>query len=118
MRVGASARSAPRGQPRGEPGPSTIVASAPAGGPLPWFAPSLNGAVWALASDASWLWLGGSFTSVNGVARPGLATLQPTTGAVDPGCNPPWRSQGLWVASDTSHIGGETHQRIALMPVP
>ncbi|HST65742.1 MAG TPA: hypothetical protein VLM05_11190 [Mycobacteriales bacterium] len=25
-------------------------------------------------------------------------------------------ARGLWVASDTTHIGRETHQRIALLP--
>ena len=25
-------------------------------------------------------------------------------------------TQGLWVGSDTTHIGGEAHARIALMP--
>jgi hypothetical protein len=25
-------------------------------------------------------------------------------------------SRGLWVASDTTHIGGEVHKRIALLP--
>jgi hypothetical protein len=51
------------------------------------FVPSVNGAVWALASDGASLWIGGTFTSVNGVARRGLAKLNPTTGAVDAGFN-------------------------------
>jgi len=37
------------------------------------FAPSVNGEVWALASDGSSLWIGGTFTSVNGTARRGVA---------------------------------------------
>ena len=51
------------------------------------FAPSVNGEVWALASDGSSLWIGGTFTSVNGTARRGVAKLNPTTGAVDPAFN-------------------------------
>lgn len=47
------------------------------------FAPSVNGEVWAMASDGTSLWIGGTFTSVNGVARRGVAKLNPTTGAVD-----------------------------------
>ena len=51
------------------------------------FAPNLNGAVWALASDGTSLWVGGTFTSVNGVARRGVAKLNPATGAVDTAFN-------------------------------
>jgi hypothetical protein len=51
------------------------------------FAPSVNGEVWALASNGTSLWIGGTFTSVNGVARRGLAKLNPTTGAVDTAFN-------------------------------
>jgi hypothetical protein len=51
------------------------------------FAPSVNGEVWGLASDGTSLWIGGTFTSVNGVARRGLAKLNPTTGAVDTAFN-------------------------------
>jgi hypothetical protein len=51
------------------------------------FAPSVNGEVWALASDGASLWVGGTFTSVNGVARRGLAKLNPATGAVDTAFN-------------------------------
>jgi hypothetical protein len=45
------------------------------------FAPSVNGEVWALASDGTSLWIGGTFTSVNGTARRGVAKLNPATGA-------------------------------------
>ncbi|HEV3464517.1 MAG TPA: hypothetical protein VG846_11125 [Actinomycetota bacterium] len=51
------------------------------------FAPSVNGEVWAMASDGTSLWIGGTFTSVNGVARRGVAKLNPTTGAVDSAFN-------------------------------
>jgi hypothetical protein len=51
------------------------------------FAPSVNGQVWALASDGTSLWIGGTFTSVNGVARRGVAKLNPATGAVDAAFN-------------------------------
>jgi len=43
--------------------------------------------VWALASDGTSLWVGGDFKTVNGVARRGLAKLNPTTGAVDTAFN-------------------------------
>jgi hypothetical protein len=51
------------------------------------FAPSVNGEVWALAGDGTSLWIGGTFTSVNGTARRGVAKLNPATGAVDPAFN-------------------------------
>jgi hypothetical protein len=51
------------------------------------FAPSVNGEVWAMASDGASLWIGGTFTSVNGTARRGIAKLNPATGAVDTAFN-------------------------------
>jgi hypothetical protein len=51
------------------------------------FAPNVNGEVWALATDGASLWIGGTFTSVNGTARRGVAKLNPTTGAVDTAFN-------------------------------
>jgi hypothetical protein len=63
---------------------SNIVAFNAASGVISTsFAPSVNGEVWAMASDGTSLWIGGTFTSVNGVARRGVAKLNPTTGAVD-----------------------------------
>jgi hypothetical protein len=66
---------------------SNLVAFNPGTGVVSSFAPTVNGAVWALASDGTWLYVGGTFTAVNGVARRGLAKLNPTTGAVDTGFN-------------------------------
>ncbi|HET9558098.1 MAG TPA: hypothetical protein VFS70_13235, partial [Actinomycetota bacterium] len=64
-----------------------IVAFNAATGVISSFAPSVNGEVWALASNGTSLWIGGTFTSVNGVARRGVAKLNPATGAVDPAFN-------------------------------
>jgi hypothetical protein len=66
---------------------SNIVAFNASTGVISSFAPSVNGEVWALASDGSSLWIGGTFTSVNGTARRGVAKLNPTTGAVDTAFN-------------------------------
>jgi hypothetical protein len=41
--------------------------------------------VTSLASHGQWLYLGGSFTAVNGTERAGLARLRATTGALDGG---------------------------------
>ncbi|QGN31830.1 hypothetical protein [Microlunatus sp. Gsoil 973] len=60
------------------------------------------------------------------VRRPGIGAINPKTGRALP-WNPTKNrgvggkdllvtSRGLWVASDTTHIGGEVHKRIALMP--
>ena len=66
---------------------SNIVAFNASTGAVSSFAPSVNGEVWGLASDGSSLYIGGTFTSVNGVARRGVAKLNPTTGTVDTGFN-------------------------------
>jgi hypothetical protein len=66
---------------------SNIVAFNTSTGVISSFAPTVNGAVWALATDGTSLYVGGSFTAVNGVARRGLAKLNPTTGAVDTAFN-------------------------------
>ena len=51
------------------------------------FAPNVNGAVWAIVPSGTSLYIGGSFSSVNGVARRGLAKIDATTGAVDTSFN-------------------------------
>ena len=51
------------------------------------FAPNVNGAVWAIVPSGTSLYIGGSFSSVNGVARRGLAKVNATTGAVDTSFN-------------------------------
>jgi hypothetical protein len=66
---------------------SNIVAFSASTGVISSFAPSVNGEVWALASDGTSLWIGGTFTSVNGTARRGVAKLNRTTGAVDTAFN-------------------------------
>jgi beta-propeller uncharacterized protein DUF5122 len=73
------------GVPGGTFSRSNIVAFNPATGQITSFAPTINGEVWALVADSvtNSLWVGGTFTTVNGVARRGLAKLNPTTGAVD-----------------------------------
>ena len=61
------------------------------------------------------------------VSRPGIGAIDPTSGkalAWNPtkdrgvgGKDLLVTARGLWVASDTAHIGHETHARIALLPV-
>ena len=46
------------------------------------FSPNFNGPVWAIQSMGSALYVGGDFTTVNGVARRGLVKIDASTGAV------------------------------------
>ena len=50
------------------------------------FAPSFNGAVWGLAHspDNNWLYVAGTFGTVNGVSARGLVRFSTATGALDP----------------------------------
>jgi hypothetical protein len=76
---------------------------------------------WVSSTSAS-----GCFGSC--VSRPGIAALNPVNGAAlswnptkDRGVGGKdllLTSAGLWVASDTTHIGGEIHERLAFMPLP
>lgn len=45
--------------------------------------------VYDIVARGSWLYAAGGFTSIQGVSRSGLARVNPTTGAVDPGFNLP-----------------------------
>ena len=63
---------------------SNVVAfSATTGAVDPGFAPQVDGDVWAVAAAGPAVYLGGSFTTVNGSARRGLVKLDLATGTVD-----------------------------------
>lgn len=47
------------------------------------FAPDVNNDVWAIAPAGGSIYIGGEFTTVNGIARPAIAKLDATTGALD-----------------------------------
>ena len=51
------------------------------------FAPNFNGDVWAIVPSGTSLYVGGNFSTVNGVARRALVKIDATTGAVDPTFN-------------------------------
>ena len=61
--------------------------NATTGVPIPAFAPRLDGKVYALAAsdDGTTLYVGGSFTTVNGQLIGGFATLDASTGALKAG---------------------------------
>jgi Domain of unknown function (DUF5122) beta-propeller len=83
----SSVTTAPGISPGGTFTRTNLVAFNPTTGVISSFAPTINGAVWALATDGTSLYVGGAFSTVNGVARRGLAKLNPTTGAVDAAFN-------------------------------
>ncbi|HEU4348203.1 MAG TPA: delta-60 repeat domain-containing protein [Actinoplanes sp.] len=66
---------------------SNIVAFNAATGVIQPFAPGISGQVWAIVASGGSLYVGGTFTAVDGVARRGLVKLNPTTGAVDTAFN-------------------------------
>jgi hypothetical protein len=72
--------------------PRTNLAAfdATTGAPRTGFHPTINGAVYTLepSADGRRLYLGGAFTTVNGLARKRLVALDPATGAVVAGFTP------------------------------
>ena len=52
------------------------------------FAPQVNGDVWGAWSDGASVYIGGGFTTVNGVTRPALAKLSLATGELDTSFQP------------------------------
>ena len=53
------------------------------------FAPNVNGEVWSVLSDGTSVYIGGNFTTVNGVSRAAVAKLDLATGSLDQAFNPP-----------------------------
>jgi hypothetical protein len=81
------------------------------------FRPNVNKPVWAIATTATRVYVGGEFTSINSTSRSGLALLDPSTGAVKTGfvgnlgtasnytcsgCNPPNFAWGVHALALTS----------------
>ncbi|RKR72934.1 beta strand repeat-containing protein [Frondihabitans australicus] len=74
------------------------------------FAPTLNGQVKTVAAsaDGSIIYIGGTFTTVNGVARSRLAALNATTGALITTFNPSpnYTVAAIAVSGSTVYFGG------------
>ena len=94
-------------------------------GSLTSWSPSLNGRVYALAAspDNSLLYVGGSFTQVNGQPYQHLVAFDLATGQISPEL-PPTQISGtvkaitqvgsdLYIGGSFSKVGGESHQRLA-----
>jgi hypothetical protein len=80
---------------------------------------TMNGNVWAIASYRGALYVGGTFTTFNGVSRRGLVKINPTTGHVDRRFNA--HLTGAVRDAEIVHhrlvIAGEFHQRLAAVNV-
>lgn len=88
------------------------------------FRADTNGPVRALASDGRRLFVGGSYTTVNGVARSRVSAVDLTTGAVDPAfrANATSNVYALATARDRlvvggsfSTLGGQARRRVAVV---
>jgi len=98
-----SVSTAPGVSPGGTFTRNNIVGFDPASGVIRSFAPNVAGEVWALASNGTSLYVGGTFATVNGVARRGVAKLDPVTGAVDTAFNANLASGNV---TDAAVVGG------------
>jgi hypothetical protein len=98
-----SVSTAPGVSPGGTFTRNNLVAFNPATGVIASFAPNVAGEVWALATDGTSLYVGGTFATVNGVARRGLAKLNRFTGAVDTAFN---AGLGSGRVTDAAVVGG------------
>ena len=77
------------------------------GSPSPW-APGVNGLVAALERVGNTLFVGGWFTTVNGVSHPNLAAIDATTGELlSWGSGASSGVQALSAVGDTLFVGGE-----------
>jgi Domain of unknown function (DUF5122) beta-propeller len=105
------------------PRANLMAVRASTGALLPFVADT-NGPVMAMATDGASLYIGGDFTTVNGVARNRLAKVNLATGAVDPAFRP---STGnpvydmlvlggkLYVAGEFNTINNVPRQRAAAL---
>jgi hypothetical protein len=99
----SSVSTAPGVSPGGTFTRNNIVAFDPTSGVIRSFAPNVAGEVWALASNGTSLYVGGTFATVNGVARRSVAKLDPVTGAVDTAFNANLTSGRV---TDAAVVGG------------
>jgi hypothetical protein len=79
------------------------------------FAPVVDGTVWAIESKGKALYIGGSFTHVNGVARPGLAKINAISGQVIQTFAPqfsPGTITEIRMARGRLIVGGTYHGRL------
>ncbi|MEO8330044.1 MAG: hypothetical protein ABI586_08575 [Candidatus Nanopelagicales bacterium] len=87
-------------------------------GAMTSFSPTFNGTVWAIEPSGSSLFVGGEFTSVNGVARRGLVKVDAATGQIDPTFNPTIKSGNVTevrLVNGRLIIGGTFPKKLAAL---
>jgi hypothetical protein len=65
-----------------------FVAFSATSGAIRRLAPRFDGPVWAIRATPRWLFVGGAFTTVNGISRRALVKLDRRTGEIDPTFRP------------------------------
>jgi hypothetical protein len=65
-----------------------FVAFSATSGAIRGLAPQFDARVWAMRATRRWLFVGGAFTTVNGISRRALVKLDRRTGEVDPAFKP------------------------------
>ena len=110
-----------------EIGRANIVAFNATTGAISSFAPSFNGEITSIvpSADGQSLYVGGFFTTVNGVASRSLARISATSGAnvagfTAPSLNGPVRDLRLvrgrlWIAGNFTHVGGVAQPALATL---
>ncbi|HET9250485.1 MAG TPA: FlgD immunoglobulin-like domain containing protein [Candidatus Eisenbacteria bacterium] len=89
-----------------------------------WALSANNSGIYAMAMANGLIYVGGSFTTIGGVARSGLAAIDPATGAVT-AWNPPGSNGLIWclvpgpgvlyAGGDFTSIGGQPRNYIAAL---
>lgn len=87
----------------------SYLAATSSTGELKSFAPSLNGAVHAVAVDSRYLYAAGTFSQVNGVSMKRVARFSMSTGKVDPNFTVQINAlpRALELSGSTLYIGGD-----------
>jgi hypothetical protein len=97
---------------------SNFVAFSAASGAILPVAPRFDAPVWALRATRRWLFVGGAFTTVNGVSRRALVKLDRRTGEIDPTFRPDIPSgsvTALRLGDERLIIGGTFPKKLAAL---
>lgn len=83
------------------------------------FTPDFDGPVYAILGSGDSLYVGGPFSTVNGVSRPAIAKINARTGALDPTFRPPMISGGrvseIRLVNGRLLVGGSFPKRLVAL---